>query len=153
MLSRSRARPHAARFRPPACARDDGVLSASFGKPLCSSRRRPRNHCILANTTRGNLHNILRRNRTSHGGEDRGQLTAASVNHVKHVHILFQSARGFVGDGVFLFCSVPIELTLYNVGQLSSAAAIANSEAKRRKTSGRGTFMIHRTLIVPSLLP
>jgi ATP-dependent Clp protease protease subunit len=75
-------------------------------------------------------------------------LTAASVNHVKHVHILFQSAGGFVGDGIFLynlFRAVPIELTLYNVGQLSSAAVVAYLGAKRRKTSTRATFMIHRS--------
>lgn len=75
-------------------------------------------------------------------------LTAASVNHVKHVHVMFQSAGGFVGDGVFLynlFHSMPIELTLYNVGQLSSAGVIAYLGAKRRKTSARATFMIHRS--------
>lgn len=75
-------------------------------------------------------------------------LTAASVNHVKHVHVLFQSAGGFVGDGVFLynlFRTLPIELTLYNVGQLASAAVIAYLGAKRRKTSTRATFMIHRS--------
>jgi ATP-dependent Clp protease protease subunit len=75
-------------------------------------------------------------------------LTAASVNHVKQVHILFQSAGGFVGDGIFLynlFRALPIELTLYNVGQLSSAAVVAYLGAKRRKTSARATFMLHRS--------
>jgi ATP-dependent protease ClpP protease subunit len=65
-------------------------------------------------------------------------LTAASVQKVKHVHLLFQSAGGYVGDGVFLynlFRSIPVELTLYNVGQISSAGVVAYLGAKRRKTS------------------
>ncbi len=83
-------------------------------------------------------------------------LTAASVNQVKHVHILFQSAGGYVGEGVFLynlFRSMPIELTLYNVGQLSSAAVVAYLGAKRRKTSAHATFIITAAPIVPSLQP
>ncbi len=44
-----------------------------------------------------------------------------------------------------LFRSMPIELTLYNVGQLSSAAVVAYLGAKRRKTSAHATFMIHRS--------
>jgi ATP-dependent Clp protease protease subunit len=75
-------------------------------------------------------------------------LSVASVNNVKHIHLLFQSAGGFVGDGVFLynlFRSVPVELTLYNVGQISSAGVIAYLGAKSRKTTRHATFMIHRS--------
>ena len=64
----------------------------------------------------------------------------------KHVHLLFQTAGGFVGDGVFLhnlFKSVPIELTLYNCGQVSSAGVIAHLGAKHRKTTKTATFMLH----------
>jgi ATP-dependent Clp protease protease subunit len=77
-----------------------------------------------------------------------GLTAAVQAKVVKHVHILFQSAGGLVGDGVFLynlFRSLPIELTLYNVGQISSAAVIAFLGAKHRKTSSRATFMVHRT--------
>lgn len=79
-------------------------------------------------------------------------LSFASVSKVKHIHILFQSIGGYVGDGVFLynlFRSVPIELTLYNVGQISSAAVIAYLGAKHRKTSARAAFMLHRTTNSP----
>src|SRR5579859_198403 len=75
-------------------------------------------------------------------------LTIAMGRKVKHVHILFQSAGGTVGDGVFLynmFRALPIPVTLYNAGQLSSAAVIAYLGAKGRKTSASGTFMIHRS--------
>ena len=46
-------------------------------------------------------------------------LSIAMGGKVQHVHLLFQSAGGYVGDEVFLynlFRSIPIELTLYNVG-------------------------------------
>jgi len=79
-------------------------------------------------------------------------LTGASAAKIKHVHVLFQSAGGYVGDGVFLynlFRSMPIELTLYNVGQISSAGVIAYLGAKRRKTSAGATFMIHRSTNSP----
>jgi ATP-dependent Clp protease protease subunit len=71
---------------------------------------------------------------------------------VKHVHLLFQTAGGYVADGVFLynfFRSIPIELTLYNVGQISSIGVIAYLGAKRRKTSKSATFMLHRTTNSP----
>jgi len=64
------------------------------------------------------------------------------------VHILLQSAGGYVGDGVFmynLFRTIPLEVTLYNAGQISSAAVIAYLGAKYRKTNSRATFMIHRS--------
>jgi ATP-dependent protease ClpP protease subunit len=57
---------------------------------------------------------------------------------VKHVHALFQSAGGYVEDGVFFYNflrSIPIELTLYNVGQISSAGVIAYLRARNRKTA------------------
>lgn len=75
-------------------------------------------------------------------------LAAAMGAHVQHVHLLFQSAGGYVGDGVFLynfFHSIPIELTLYNVGQISSAGVIAYLGARHRKTTRSATFMLHRS--------
>jgi ATP-dependent protease ClpP protease subunit len=74
-------------------------------------------------------------------------LAIAGNAKVKHIHLLFQSAGGYVGDGVFLynlFRSIPIEITLYNVGQISSAGVIAYLGAKARKTAKTATFMIHR---------
>jgi ATP-dependent Clp protease, protease subunit len=79
-------------------------------------------------------------------------LTVAMGAKVKHVHLLFQSAGGYVGDGVFLynlFRSIPIELTLYNVGQVSSAGVVAYLGARRRKTSKGATFMLHRSTNSP----
>ena len=79
-------------------------------------------------------------------------LAGAMAGQVKHVHLLFQSAGGYVADGVFLynlFRSVPIELTLYNVGQLSSAAVIAYLGATHRKTAKSATLMVHRSTNSP----
>jgi ATP-dependent protease ClpP protease subunit len=72
-------------------------------------------------------------------------LTFAMGGKVKHIHFLFQSAGGYVGDGVFLynlFRSIPIETTLYNVGQISSAGVVAYLGATHRKTTRNATFMM-----------
>src|ERR1700685_3391926 len=79
-------------------------------------------------------------------------LAIAMGGKVKHVHLLFQSAGGYVGDGVFLynlFRSIPIELTLYNAGQISSAGVTAYLGAKIRKTTKSATFMLHRCINSP----
>jgi ATP-dependent Clp protease protease subunit len=73
---------------------------------------------------------------------------AAITNRIQHIHLLFQSYGGTVGDGVCLynfFRGLPIGLTLYNVGNVSSAAVIAYLGAHERKTSAYATFMVHRT--------
>lgn len=65
-----------------------------------------------------------------------------------HVHLLFQSNGGSVGDGVFLynyFRSLPFEFTIYNVGSVVSIAAVAFLGAKHKRVSAAGTFMLHRT--------
>jgi ATP-dependent Clp protease, protease subunit len=88
----------------------------------------------------------------ANGAKTVNSLTIAMGGKVKHVHLLFQSAGGYVGDGVFLynlFRAVPIELTLYNGGQVSSAGAIAYLGAKRRKTTANASFMLHRSTNSP----
>jgi ATP-dependent Clp protease protease subunit len=75
-------------------------------------------------------------------------LTVAMGGKVQHVHLLFQTAGGYIADGVFLynfFRSIPIELTLYNVGQVSSIGVIAYLGAANRKVCKSATFMIHRS--------
>jgi len=79
-------------------------------------------------------------------------LAIAGNAKVKHVHLLFQTAGGYVGDGVFLynlFRTIPIEITLYNAGQISSAGVTAYLGAKRRITSKTATFMLHRSTNSP----
>jgi len=62
--------------------------------------------------------------------------------------MMFQSWGGFVGDGVMLynfFKSLSIvDLSLYNSGQICSAAVIAYLGAKRRVASPRSAFMVHK---------
>jgi ATP-dependent protease ClpP protease subunit len=77
---------------------------------------------------------------------------AMSSKPITKVHMAFQSSGGFVGDGVFLynlFRSIPVELTLYNIGQISSAGVIAYLGARNRKTSTGATFMIHQSANSP----
>jgi ATP-dependent Clp protease, protease subunit len=74
-------------------------------------------------------------------------ITTGTANKLESIHLLFQSYGGAVSDGVCLynfFRSLPLDLTLYNVGNVSSAATIAFLGAKKRKTSAYATFMIHR---------
>lgn len=75
-------------------------------------------------------------------------LTLAINGGVTKVHLLFHSFGGFVGDGVFmynLFSSLPIEVVIYNGGQVASAGVLAFLGAKERKTTAGGVFMIHRS--------
>lgn len=72
---------------------------------------------------------------------------AGSANKIEHIHMLFQSFGGAVADGICLynfFRTLPINLTLYNVGNVSSAATIAFLGAKERKVAANATFMVHR---------
>lgn len=74
-------------------------------------------------------------------------IAAGSANKIEHIHVLFQSFGGAVADGICLynfFRTLPIDLTLYNVGNVSSAATIAFLGAKGRKVAANATFMIHR---------
>src|ERR1700730_9450580 len=80
-------------------------------------------------------------------------LTTVHSMAVKHLHVLFHSWGGFVGDGVFIYNLLkdfPMEITLYNAGQVASAAVLAFLGAKNRKTTANAVFMIHRTSNTPN---
>jgi ATP-dependent protease ClpP protease subunit len=80
-------------------------------------------------------------------------LTSIGSSGTKRIHILFQSWGGFVGDGVFLYNSLkkfPVEVILYNAGQVASAAAIAFLGAQTRKTTANAVFMIHKAANTPN---
>ena len=75
-------------------------------------------------------------------------------SNVKHVHLVFQTSGGFVGDGIALynyFKTLPVELTLYNTGTVASIGVIAYLGAKTRKASKYSAFMIHRTQRNPGI--
>lgn len=77
----------------------------------------------------------------------------ASHNGVKHIHIIFQTNGGIIGDGISLynlFRASPVDMTLYNVGTVCSIGVIAFLGAKNRKTSKYATFMIHRSYMSPA---
>lgn len=77
---------------------------------------------------------------------------AAMMNKVTHLHAIFQTSGGFVGDGVCLFNffkTCPLDITLYNIGSVVSIGTIAYLGAKKRKTSARASFMIHRSTNSP----
>src|SRR5579864_177762 len=79
-------------------------------------------------------------------------LSAATQKGVTHLHLLFQSTGGSVGDGICLynvFRSLPYDLTIYNVGSVQSIAALAYLGARKRKTTASATFVFHRTTMSP----
>jgi len=75
-------------------------------------------------------------------------LSAAIQGGVAHLHLLMQSTGGYAGEGVVLynfFRALPIDLTIYNCGSISSAAVIAYLGTKKRKVSTYAAFAVHRT--------
>jgi len=77
-------------------------------------------------------------------------LTNASAKNVRHIHLMFNSTGGMVGEGVTLynlFRTLPFDLTLYNSGMVASIAVIAYLGARHRMVSSHATFMIHRTQV------
>jgi ATP-dependent Clp protease protease subunit len=78
--------------------------------------------------------------------------TTTRADHPRHVHILFQSTGGTVGDCICLynlFRGYPLDLTLYNVGAIQSGAVTSYLGARRRKTCAHAQFMIHRSHCSP----
>jgi ATP-dependent Clp protease, protease subunit len=78
----------------------------------------------------------------------------AGQKNVQHIHILFQSSGGTIGDGVCLYNflkNATIEVSLYNVGTISSIAVLAYLGATNRKASTHSTFMIHRSTMSPPI--
>jgi ATP-dependent Clp protease protease subunit len=72
----------------------------------------------------------------------------ASQKGVVKMHVMFQSTGGAVGDGICLynyFRNLPIDLTIYNMGAVSSIAVVAYLGAKKRKVNRHSHFSIHRT--------
>jgi len=77
-----------------------------------------------------------------------GSFGFASQNGVLKAHVLFQSTGGGIGEGIALynyFRALQIDLTLYNVGSVSSIAVVSYLGARHRKVSRHAAFMIHRT--------
>jgi ATP-dependent Clp protease, protease subunit len=71
----------------------------------------------------------------------------ASQNNLQHLHVQFQSTGGVIHEGIRLynfFKNFSIDLTLYNMGVLSSVAVIPYLGAKTQKVSRQATFMIRR---------
>ncbi len=75
-------------------------------------------------------------------------LTFALSNKVSRLHLLFHTWGGVVGDGIYLYNllkNFPLEVILYNSGQIASAGTIAYLGARFRKTTANATFMIHKS--------
>lgn len=106
---------------------DDDSTTAARDRHLCNLRWPHRSGCITAHPRW--LGNRVRQR-------------------VKHLHLLFQSYGGVVGDGVCLysvFRELPFDLTVYNSGAVQSIGTVAYLGAKKRKVSTHATLVIHRS--------
>lgn len=75
-------------------------------------------------------------------------LTVAMQMNVTRLHLLFHTWGGIAGDGVYLYNllrQIPLDVVLYNGGQVASAGAVGYLGARTRKTTANAIFMIHRT--------
>jgi ATP-dependent protease ClpP protease subunit len=79
-------------------------------------------------------------------------ISMAAQQKRERLHLVFQSMGGSIGDGICLhnyFKAAPIDLVLYNIGQISSIAVIAYMGARIRMTNANATFMIHTPTAPP----
>ncbi|WP_416896314.1 MAG: ATP-dependent Clp protease proteolytic subunit [Minwuia sp.] len=82
---------------------------------------------------------------------------AAAMNHAVNndfdeVVLSFSSNGGYVADGIFLYNhiqSLPIKVTIYNTGSVSSIAVAIFVAAETRYCSQHSMFMIHPTMLFP----
>lgn len=73
---------------------------------------------------------------------------------VKTLHLLIHSTGGFIGDGIGIYNylrNLPIALTTYNVGSISSIAVHVYLSGKIRKVSKTATFMLHKSTYTPTV--
>jgi ATP-dependent Clp protease, protease subunit len=75
-------------------------------------------------------------------------IAITTSNKVTHVHMVFQTSGGTIPDGIAIyniFRALPIPLTIYNIGTISSAGVVAYLGGRTRVVSRHGTFMIHKS--------
>lgn len=66
------------------------------------------------------------------------------------VHLCISSMGGYVADGIYLYNhmrALPLRVTMYNVGSVSSIAVTVFLAADKRYCSSHAMFMIHPTVI------
>lgn len=121
---------------------------------------RQRNVEMSDNTPMGLLSTSLATDRKEAWATFAGEVNQFSVNRLmhlfasasyegyKHVHLLFQTNGGIVGDGIALynfFRVLPVGMTIYNVGCIASVGVAAYLGAKDRVASKTAAFMMHKS--------
>ncbi|MGN6271298.1 MAG: ATP-dependent Clp protease proteolytic subunit [Sphingomonas sp.] len=79
-------------------------------------------------------------------GRIAGTLNEAVNQQFDAVHMTFTSNGGFVSDGIYLYNhirSLPISVTIHNMGMVASIAASIYAAADRRTACANAMFMIH----------
>lgn len=75
-------------------------------------------------------------------------LAGAKQANMARIHLLIQSAGGFVGDGIAMYnllLNLPVDVASYNAGSVESIALLPYLAGKRRLVSQSATFLIHKT--------
>jgi ATP-dependent Clp protease protease subunit len=73
-------------------------------------------------------------------------INAAVNQQYDNVHMCFSSIGGYVGDGVYLYHhirSLPIPVTMHNIGTVSSIATTLFVAGEKRLCSPNAIFMMH----------
>jgi ATP-dependent Clp protease protease subunit len=68
---------------------------------------------------------------------------------IPRVHLLIQSAGGFVGDGIAMYNflnRLPVELVTYNGGAVESIAVLPYLAGKVRRASKTAVLTMHKTI-------
>ena len=74
------------------------------------------------------------------------ELAKAARDKVEHIHLLLHSSGGLVNEGIGLYNylrAYPIEVSIYNMSCLQSAAVTVYLGATRRIVGRHAKFMIH----------
>jgi ATP-dependent protease ClpP protease subunit len=86
-------------------------------------------------------------------GKIAGVLNQAVNDQFDAVHMTFSSPGGIVSDGVYLYHhirSLPISVTIHNMGIVASIGTTIYAAAERRTASANSMFMIHPVGTVPN---
>jgi ATP-dependent Clp protease protease subunit len=80
-------------------------------------------------------------------------LNSAANGGCDEVHLCLSSMGGYVADGIYLYNHIralPVRLTAYNIGSVSSIAMAVFLAADKRFCSAHAMFMIHPTVMPTS---
>jgi len=71
---------------------------------------------------------------------------------IRRLHLLIHSSGGVITDGIAIYNflrNLPLDITTYNAGGVSSVAVLPYLAGKNRQASKAATFLIHKSAVAP----